>query len=108
MRQIIYEKLKEVARTKSLITYREVGDLVGLNMHDAGDRVRIAQILDDINEEEVIIHDRPMLSSVVIRKDTSIPGAGFFKCARKLGRYVVGPDEEFYWEELREVYDAWE
>jgi len=108
MRQMIYDKLKEVARAKSLITYQEVGDLVGLNMHDAGDRVRIAQILDDINEEEVMIHDRPMLSSVVVRKDESIPGPGYFKCARKLGRYVAGPDEMFYCEELRQVYDAWQ
>ena len=108
MRQMIYDKLKEVARAEALITYQDLGSLVGLDMQNAGDRVRIAQILDDINEEEVMIHNRPMLSSVVVRTDTAIPGPGFFKCARKLGRYTIGPDEMFYCEELRQVYDAWE
>ena len=107
MRQIIYDKLKEVARTHSLIHYQQVGDLVGLDMHNPGDRVIIAQLLDNINEEEVTVHERPMLSAVVVTKEDSIPGQGFFKCAKNLGRYTVGPELEFYCEEVQRVYDAW-
>jgi len=107
MRQIIYDKLKEIAHVEGLITYQDVGDLVGLDMHDPGDRVAIAQLLDDINREEVTEHHRPMLSAVVVRKEDSIPGQGFFKCAENLGRCSVGADETFYFEELRRVYDAW-
>ena len=107
MRQIIYDKLKEIAHAESLITYQEVGSLVGLDMHDPGDRVIIAQLLDNINVEEVTVHQRPMLSAVVVRKEDGIPGPGFFKCAKKLGRYMVGPELEFYCKELQRVYDAW-
>ena len=107
MRQIIYDKLKEVARAQDLIYYQQVGDLVGLHMDDPGDRVVIAQLLDDINREEVTEHHRPMLSAVVVRKEDSIPGQGFFKCAEKLGRCALSADETFYFEELKRVYDAW-
>ena len=107
MRQIICDKLKEVARAQDSIYYQQVGDLVGLHMDDPGDRVVIAQLLDDINREEVAEHDRPMLSAVVVRKEDDIPGPGFFKCAQKLGRYTVGPELDFYCEELQRVYDAW-
>ena len=107
MRQIVYDKLKEVARAESLITYQKVGGIVGLDMHDPGDRVVIAQLLDDINREEVTEHHRPMLSAVVVRKEDGIPGPGFFKCAQKLGRHTAGPELEFYCEELQRLYDAW-
>jgi len=62
MRQIIYDKLKEVARAQDSIYYQQVGNLVGLDMHDPGDRVVIAQLLDDINREEVTEYQRPMLA----------------------------------------------
>jgi len=108
MRQIIYDKLKEVARAQDSIYYQQVGNLVGLDMHDPGDRVVIAQLLDDINREEVTEYQRPMLSAVVVRKEDFIPGQGFFKCAQKLGRYTVGLELDFYCEELQRVYDAWQ
>lgn len=107
MRQIIYVKLKEIAGAGSLITYQNVADLVGLDMHNPGDRAILSQLLDDINAEEVTVHGRPMLSAVVVRKDESIPGPGFFECARKLGRYTAGAEDTFYCEELRQVYVAW-
>ena len=67
MIQIIYEKLTEVARMQSTTTYSEVGDLVGLDMSTEVGRIKIAQILDDINWYESK-GNRPMLSSVVILK----------------------------------------
>ncbi len=105
-RQIIYDKLKEVARAQQTIYYQQVGSLVGLDMHDPGDRHRISQLLDDINEEEVTVHQRPMLSAIVIRKDEEIPGQGFWVCAKRLGLYRGGSELEFWCDQVEQVYDA--
>jgi hypothetical protein len=75
-------------------------------MHDPGDRVIIAQLLDNINEEEVTVHERPMLSAVVVTKEDSIPGQGFFKCAKNVGRYTIGPELVFYCEEVQRGFSA--
>jgi len=49
---------------------------------------------------------RPMLSAVVVGK--SLPGAGFFKLARALGRLSVDGDEKAFWQaELSDVYRVW-
>ena len=104
--QIIYEKLVEVARSQSTTTYSEVGELVGLDMSTEIGRIKIAQILDDINWYESQ-GNRPMLSSVVILKNENIPGAGYFECARALGKYQGNDDLAFWSSELNEVHDYW-
>ena len=74
-------------------------------MESIEDRNRIASILDGISTVE---HrsGRPLLSAVVIRKDTNIPGQGFFSLAKKLGLY--NGDDTLYWvEELRHVHKYW-
>ena len=105
-KQIIYDKLKEVARARGLIYYQQVGNLVGLDMGDPRDRDRISQLLDDINEEEATVHQRPMLSAIVVREAEGTPGQGFWKCAKRLGRYTGGSKLDFYCKELQRVYDA--
>lgn len=109
-RQIIYDKLKGVARAQDLIYYQQVGNLVGLDMQDPGDRWKISQLLGNINEEEVTKHQRPMLSAIVVMKDNEMPGLGFWVCARRLGLYTGSsePEElEFFWcDQVRQVYDA--
>ncbi len=104
--RIIYNKLKEVARNQGITNYSDVGNLIGLDMDTEYGRIRIAQILDDINiyENE---KDRPMLSSVVILKNGDRPGLGYFKCARGLGKYQGGDDLTFFLEEVKKVYKIW-
>lgn len=104
--QIIYENLVEVARSQNTTTYSEVGKLVGLDMSTEVGRIRIAQILDDINWYESK-ENRPMLSSVVILKNDNRPGAGYFECARALGKYHGIDDLSFWSHELNEVHDHW-
>jgi len=107
---MISDRLKEIARLQTDTTYQELGSLVGLNMSDVGDRVRIAQLLDSINKEEVTQHGRRMLSVLVIRDDTNMPGQGFFTCAKGLGLYAgSGAEDElaFFCKETRQVHDLW-
>jgi hypothetical protein len=105
--RIVYERLIEVARAKSITNYSDVGQLVGLDMGTEVGRIRIAQILDDINHYE---HGQngPMLSAVVIRQDINMPGSGFFECARGLGR-DVGDNELLFWiNQLNQVHNYWQ
>jgi len=107
MQQDVYEKLKEVARAKGVTNYTEVGKIVSLDMESPADRNAIAAILDDINCHEQQ-QGRPMLSAVVIRQDINMPGAGFFECAKQLGKYH-GTDPLVFWAyELIEVHKCWQ
>lgn len=63
------------------------------------------ELLDDISREEDS-QGRGMLSVVVVRKDTRLPGEGFYRLARKLGRDVS--DRKRCWEiEFEKVIQAW-
>jgi len=107
MHQRIYERLKEVARARGITNYTDIGRMDNLDMGNPADRNRIAEMLDEINHYE---HQqgRPMLSAVVIRQDINMPGAGFFECARGLGKYHGNDDLVFWAHELTEVHNCWQ
>jgi hypothetical protein len=51
---------------------------------------------------------RPLLSVIVVHKGTTMPGEGFFMCAKDLGRYGAGQDREEFVESEREaVFKYW-
>ena len=105
--QIIYEKIREVARDGIYVNYGDIAPLIGLDMEMPEDRDRIGAILDCINRIE---HKkgRPLLSAVVILKDANMPGAGFFKLAKCLGLQSQDEDNLMFWiNELRRVHDYW-
>ena len=107
MKQAIYDHLKEIARKRDLIPYKKLADSTE-GMRWPEHRRTLFNILDEINGEEVCCHGRPMLSAVVVVEDDNFPGSGFFECAKKLGRWREGSEEEFYYEELRKVWDFWQ
>lgn len=106
MNEQIYEKLKEVAQASTVTYYSDIAPMAGLDMNSPNDRYEIGTILDDINQREREF-GRPMLSAVVVHKDTLIPGQGFFTLARALGLFVGDDKDRFYIEELRKVHDYW-
>jgi len=105
MHEAIYEKLKEVARAKRLITYTDIGKKVGLRANDP----QLWQLLDKINRQE---HEqgRPLLSAVVVQKEgesQGAPGEGFFKLAKDLGVFH-GDNKYIFWvSELNAVHNYW-
>ena len=109
--QAIYDRLKTVAKGGDITYYSEIAPLAGLDMATEVGRIRIAQILDEINHYEDG-YDRPMLSAVVILKEYNMPGAGFLECARHLGKYHRGDDEKnrlmFWIRELEKVHNYWQ
>ena len=96
MHQAIYEELKDVAARGTTATYSEIAPLADLDMDDPSHRDEIGRLLGEISEHE---HgkNRPLLSVVVIHKDNNMPGPGFFKLAKRLGRYDGRDDLKFGW-----------
>ena len=106
MHEQIHERLKEVARARTVTYYSDIAPMAGLNMDFQSDRNEIGAILDDINRREHQM-DRPMVSAVVVHKGNLKPGKGFFTLARELGLFTGSDEDKFYIEELRKVYDYW-
>jgi len=105
MKDQIRGKIVETAQGRGTINYEEVGKLGNLSMANPDHRNQLANMLDDINREE----DKkggPMLSVVVVKKDSRRPGKGFFELARELGRQAPDVDDEtFFVTELKRVYE---
>ncbi|MBN2331379.1 MAG: hypothetical protein JXC85_06195 [Candidatus Aenigmarchaeota archaeon] len=111
---VIYNKIKEVARKgksdniKGIIYYEELMSLVGLGHENPDDRYHeIGKILDDINRA-----DRKktglLITAVVVRKDTKMPGNGFFELAFELGCFNKwGQRYRFWVDEIKRVWDYW-
>jgi hypothetical protein len=106
MRQIVYDRLKEAARKKELVTYKELAAAAGLDWNkDYGQCRQIFPVLKDICTAEVE-QGRPMLGAVAVRQDTKMPGAGFFALARELGCYQSGTDSSFWTAEREAVFEG--
>jgi hypothetical protein len=109
MNSQLYRRLTDVVAAQSTVHYSELAEFLGLDMSSPDDRFRLGAMLDEINHAE---HNagRPMISAVVVHAQESLPGAGFFVCARELA--VLGTrnrqDElAFFVEELRRVHAYW-
>lgn len=107
MHQGIYNRLLQVARTgRDVIYYSDIAPLAGLDMASPPDRDEISRLLDEISNHEHTL-GRPLLSALVIRRDTNIPGDGFFALATQLGFPNVNNHMPFFISELRRVHDYW-
>jgi len=102
LNQIVYEKLKKVARAKTIITYGELGTIIGLGGHDP----KLWRMLDEVNRYE---HQQghPMLSAVVNILEKNAPGEGFFNLARDLDVYQGSNEDEFFNSELHKIHNYW-
>ena len=103
----LYAILSKIAESGQTITYGRVARLAGGN--PLRPSTTLFRMLTEIAEQE---NDsgRPLLSVVVVRADTGMPGAGFFDLARRLGLLDSsdGSDEEvFFRDELRRVHEHW-
>ena len=102
----VYGEIIKVAKNEGTITYSEVASRAGIDTQLDGWNWRIRNILDTISRREHR-NGRPLLSGVVVNKETGMPGAGFFKLAKGLGLYNGGDDIAYWLEELRRVHAHW-
>jgi hypothetical protein len=106
MDHALYNRLLEIARAGEVTRYSDVAPLVGLDMSRDNDRARMGELLDEISSFE-FGGGRPLLSAVVIRIDTNIPGPGFFVLATQTGLFQGGDRTVFWVRELTRVHEYW-
>jgi alkylated DNA nucleotide flippase Atl1 len=109
MHEAIYEALKQVARAGGLICYSEIAHLAGVDLNTGRGRREMGRILAEICQNEVR-QGRPMLGSVVVRKDSSMPGEGYFRGAQRLDRFhgeCAAEKQAFWTEEVQRVHEHW-
>ena len=104
--QAVYERLRGVARAQGTASYTEIAQLAGIDTDNPHFGALVGRLLDDVNRAEQAA-GRPLLSAVVIGKDSNLPGAGFFECARDLRLYSGNDDLAYWMQELKRVHDYW-
>ena len=101
------------AKQRTIMHYRPVADLLGIETERLDHCAELAQALDDISTFE---HERgrPLLSVVVVHKPEGQhevamqPGDGFFKMAKRNGAQPPDMDDEaFFIAELKRAHDYW-
>jgi hypothetical protein len=94
--------LVEVASRRERITYTELANRAQLtwNHRSKADRAAFGRLLGEVSSAEYA-RGRPLLTAVVVRKDTREPGTGF------LGLEDFPKTREFWLIELKRVQDFW-
>jgi hypothetical protein len=105
---LVYCALIRAAQQRRLLYYKEVAQLLGI--HPAGHHMarQVGQVLGEISENEHRA-GRPMLSAIAVN-EAGIPGEGFFKLARRLGKLATQDaraEEQFLNSERNSVYATW-
>ncbi len=101
--------LESVAKRRILVTYQELAN--ALQIFPPHSIHRVTQALERLMEEDMAA-DRPFIAAVAVSKARGgLPGAGFFDCARRLGRFAGDPDGQdarmFHAAELNAVFACW-
>jgi hypothetical protein len=112
MNLAVFNKLVDLAKKGRNISYQKLCDQcsLGYDMHNPDDRNKIGSLLGEISTTE---HNngRPLISVLVFRDDTNMPGDGFFELAHRLGLYNGGENEiardNFFVSEFAKVCNYW-
>jgi hypothetical protein len=103
----VYNLLRDTARRRRTITYKELARDLGLDWgRSFGQCRRLYPLLQNICRAETA-RGRPMLGAVVVRRDGT-PGRGFFRTARELGRLTDNNEQSFWLGERDRVWEQWD
>jgi len=106
---LVYSALVMAAHARSMLAYTGVARLAGLAERGNPMATQVGRLVGEISEDEVTL-GRPMLSALVVEKDTGQPGEGFFKLARDLGVFNGNGKNEkrkFLSREKAKLYSVW-
>jgi hypothetical protein len=104
MHEKLYALLKDIARQGKTDFYKPVGRNIGIR--DGAGLRQLFIFLGEISKHEVG-QGRPMLSAVVVNPKDKMPGSGFFRLAKELGRQKGQDAQSFFTEELQRVHEQW-
>lgn len=98
-REVIVQK----AKLKKCITYSDLVDRIGA-IHFLPHDQRLDELLRQLSSAE---HrdGKALLTALVVRKDTGMPGNGFFRLARRLLKRRIN-DEAGFWKVERDKVHA--
>ncbi|MFA5843239.1 MAG: hypothetical protein WC971_00210 [Coriobacteriia bacterium] len=96
--------LVEHARRRETITYADLCAEVRA-VHLRPYSWSLMALLDEVCSGQDAAHGT-ILASLVTRKDTGIPGEGYFKHAARIGRDVRDP-RAFWADEIEKVFAVW-
>jgi len=105
---LVYTALIMAARFRGTVGYQKVAELMGLPPQGNYMGTETGHLLGEISEDEHK-YGRPMLSAIAV-STAGIPGDGFFKLARNLGKLAgtsTDTEREFWSSEKDAVYEAW-
>jgi len=106
-RQLVRDRLVQAAREGKFVHYSELAKLLGIDMDNPHFAVQVGRILGRISEDEAA-DGRPMLSAIVVSKDTMLPGKGFFTLGQELHRTQADDDEiSFAVREIKRTHGYW-
>jgi hypothetical protein len=106
MNKKIYNKLIEVAKKGTVIYETDIARVAGYNLDLPHERREMGRDLDEINSNE-LGQGRPVLSSVIVQRETLMPGRRFFDYCRDAGLLKTEDEDEFYIREQRKAYVFW-
>ncbi|MDE6143232.1 MAG: hypothetical protein K2F94_04060 [Muribaculaceae bacterium] len=101
--------LAKVASQKGVVSYSDLcrGVALPYSMANPDHRNQLAEDLGRVSVEELYIYERPMLSCVVVDKNTMMPGKGFFDLAQELCDIKIEDRMVFLAEEMRDTHEFW-
>lgn len=101
--------LAKVASQKGVVSYSDLCRSVALpySMANPDHRNQLAEDLGRVSEEELYMYERPMLTCVVVDKNTMMPGKGFFDLAQDLYDIKIEDRMMFLAEEMRDTHEFW-
>jgi hypothetical protein len=106
---LVYCELIHAAQSRSLVTYKRVGELMGITTPGNHLSRETGEMIGTISANE-LEHGRPMLSAIVVQSEKPVPGDGFYNWAMRLNRYdpsLYAKPDDFWHFELGEVYKTW-
>jgi len=105
-----YSLLVAEAANERLINYGQLYEQIGVDNRDPRERRRGSDILTEVNKISLKEKD-VMISSIVVKQDTQIPGGMYFSLAIEFGKLLESASEEericFWQEECKRVYAAY-
>ena len=105
--QAVYERLVKAARAGEFVHYGELAKVLGIDLDNPHFGAQVGKVLGQISEDEVAA-GRPMISAIVVSKDTMLPGGGFFKLGQELHRTERDEDEiGFAIRQIKRVHEYW-
>lgn len=103
----VYERLVQAARAGQFVHYGELAKMLGIDTNNPHFAAQVGAVLGRISEDEIAA-GRPMLSSIVVSKDTKLPGRGFFNLGEQLRQTRPGEDEiAFAVRQIRQTHAYW-